>query len=166
MREIDLIVMHCTATKENNHFGYDDLYWLHVHKNGWSDIGYHYFYTRDGKEHICRPLGRPGAHVRGHNRTSVGLAYEGGLNAEGTPSDTRSAAQIRSIKNRIKLLRIQFGPIPVLGHRDLSPDANGDGTIQANERLKECPCYDAIVEDNDVSSLKKFLIHYYNGVHR
>ena len=45
-------------------------------------------------------------------------------------------------------------------------DKDGDGTIEANERLKECPCYEAIEEHNNVNTLKKFLIHYINGVSR
>lgn len=166
MREIDLIVTHCTATKENQRFNYKDLERLHVDINGWSDIGYHYFYTRDGKEHICRPIERPGAHVKGHNRTSVGLSYEGGLDTNGKASDTRTKVQKEAMAKRVDLLREEFGNIPVVGHRDLSPDKNGDGTIEANERLKECPCYDAIEEHNTIDSLKSFLIHYYNGVSR
>ncbi|MDA5624327.1 N-acetylmuramoyl-L-alanine amidase, partial [Pasteurella multocida] len=30
----------------------------------------------------------------------------------------------------------------ICGHRDLSPDLNGDGTITPNEWLKDCPCFD------------------------
>jgi hypothetical protein len=29
-----------------------------------------------------------------------------------------------------------------VGHRDLSPDLNGDGIIQPGEWTKMCPCYD------------------------
>ncbi len=163
MREINLAVVHCSATKENERFTYNDLKRLHVDVNGWSDIGYHFFYTRDGKEHICRPVERPGAHVKGHNGVSVGLSYEGGLDAEGNAKDTRTEAQKSAMAKRIESLRCDFGNIPVLGHRDLSPDKNGDGTIEANERLKECPCYDAVDEHNTVESLKSFLIHFYNN---
>jgi hypothetical protein len=30
----------------------------------------------------------------------------------------------------------------VLGHRDFSPDLNGDGLITPNEWMKACPCFD------------------------
>jgi N-acetylmuramoyl-L-alanine amidase len=30
----------------------------------------------------------------------------------------------------------------VCGHRDLSPDLNGNGKVDPWERLKECPCYE------------------------
>jgi N-acetylmuramoyl-L-alanine amidase len=29
----------------------------------------------------------------------------------------------------------------VCGHRDLSPDLNGNGRIEPHEWMKECPCY-------------------------
>ncbi len=30
------------------------------------------------------------------------------------------------------------------GHRDLSPDLNGNGEIEPEEWIKECPCFDAV----------------------
>jgi hypothetical protein len=162
MRKIELGVIHCSGSRENQSFTVEELRELHVEKNGWSDIGYHYYYTRDGKEHIGRPIERPGAHAKGHNKNSVALAYEGGLDSSGKPADTRTHEQILAMGVRINKLRVRFGQIPFLGHRDLSPDKNGDGTIEANERMKECPCYHAIEEHNDVHTLKKFLIHFYN----
>lgn len=162
MRQIDLIVIHCSATKEDEDFSVDDLRELHVNKNGWSDIGYHFYYTKDGKEHICRPVEKLGAHAKGHNKTSVGLSYEGGLDSSGNPADTRNTLQKIAIGRRVSRLREYFGEIPVIGHRDLSPDKNGDGTIDASERMKQCPCYDAVKEHNTVESLYPFLIKHFN----
>ena len=34
----------------------------------------------------------------------------------------------------------------VRNSRDLSPDRNGNGTIDRWERTKECPCFDALHE--------------------
>lgn len=31
----------------------------------------------------------------------------------------------------------------MVGHRDLSPDLNGDGVVRENEWVKACPCFDA-----------------------
>jgi hypothetical protein len=31
----------------------------------------------------------------------------------------------------------------VCGHRDLSPDKNGNGEIEPEEWMKACPCFDA-----------------------
>jgi len=38
----------------------------------------------------------------------------------------------------------------VKGHRDFSPDKDGDGKITQREWIKECPCFDAIPEYADV----------------
>ena len=34
----------------------------------------------------------------------------------------------------------------ILGHRDASPDKNGDGKITKNEWVKSCPCFDVRAE--------------------
>jgi len=39
-------------------------------------------------------------------------------------------------------LRRAYPRAEVVGHRDLSPDLNGDGVITSEEWLKYCPCFD------------------------
>jgi hypothetical protein len=34
----------------------------------------------------------------------------------------------------------------VCGHRDLSPDLNGNGEIEPEEWIKQCPCFDVAKE--------------------
>ena len=34
-------------------------------------------------------------------------------------------------------------PVAGCGHRDLSPDLNGNGEIEPEEWVKACPCFDA-----------------------
>ena len=36
-------------------------------------------------------------------------------------------------------LKERYPQARICGHRDLSPDINGDGTIEPNEWLKTCP---------------------------
>ena len=43
-------------------------------------------------------------------------------------------------------LREQFPDAMICGHRDFSPDLNGDGIIEPWEWMKACPCFDAIDE--------------------
>jgi len=31
----------------------------------------------------------------------------------------------------------------VCGHRDMSPDSDGDGIIEQHEWFKQCPCFNA-----------------------
>lgn len=94
-----------------------------------------------------RPKERTGAHARGHNAHSIGICYEGGLNAKGQPADTRTRWQKISMRSLIRVLRREFPTITrVCGHRDLSPDLDGDGRITPSEWVKQCPCFDAEAE--------------------
>lgn len=139
------ITIHCSATKPKDNYSLSRLSHDHIMKNGWSDIGYHFYITTDGNLYPCRPLNRNGAHVRGHNTDNIGICMEGGLdNDTGKPSDTFTYHQKLAAKNLIIEMQDKYGIENefVKGHRDWSPDLNGDGTIQANERIKECPCFE------------------------
>ena len=37
-----------------------------------------------------------------------------------------------------------------MGHRDLSPDTDGDGHVEPEEWLKFCPCFDALWDYGDL----------------
>ena len=81
--------------------------------------------------------------MKGFNRFSLGICYEGGLDAGGWPKDTRTKEQKESIRVLLLLLLVRHPGCRICGHRDLSPDRNGDGKITPDEWLKECPCFDA-----------------------
>lgn len=133
MRSITLIIIHCSATRRGQSFGFVQCRDDHVRHRGFSDIGYHFYLTRDGRVHPGRPLERMGAHCQGHNRHSVGICYEGGLTDEGRPADTRTPAQRLAMERLVKELRGRFPRAVVVGHRDLDP-------------RKACPCFDAVSE--------------------
>ena len=141
-RSIQYIVVHCSATRANIPFTEEQLLKCHLQR-GFKYIGYHFYITRDGELHHCRPVSEPGAHVRGFNRHSIGICYEGGLDAQGNPKDTRTPEQ-RSVLRLLvhQLLRRFRGDVRVCGHRDLSPDLNGDGVVEPAEWMKECPCFE------------------------
>jgi N-acetylmuramoyl-L-alanine amidase len=61
---------------------------------GWSDIGYHFLIYLDGSLHEGRPIERVGAHCKGHNEGSIGIAYVGGIDKVNfKPKDTRTEEQ-------------------------------------------------------------------------
>lgn len=140
MRPINLIVVHCSATRE----GVDkDVDWIreqHINR-GFRNVGYHYVVLLDGTVQMGRPVDEPGAHVKGHNDNSIGVCYIGGLDYKGKPKDTRTIAQQHALRACIDTLKIRFGDVPVKGHRDLSPDVNHDGQITPDEYMKQCPCF-------------------------
>ena len=146
MRKINYIVVHCSATREGFPLTVEALRAEHL-RRGFRDIGYHYYVRRDGTVTNTRPIALVGAHVKGQNAHSIGICYEGGLDAQGNPKDTRTPEQ-RSVLRLLvhQLLRRIRGDVRVCGHRDLSPDLNGNGMVEPEEWIKECPCFDVARE--------------------
>ncbi len=141
-RKINKIVVHCSATKEGKDHTVEDI--KHWHKQrGFADIGYHYVIYRDGSVHKGRPESIAGAHVQGHNRDSIGVCYIGGLDANGKAKDTRTEAQRRTLVVLLRSLKAKYPNARIVGHRDLSPDLNGNGKVDRWEWMKECPSFDA-----------------------
>ena len=145
MRQINLLVIHCSATKENQSFTLQALEASH-RKRGFNGIGYHYYIHQTGEIVNTRPLGRIGAHAKGFNRNSIGICYEGGLDKDGKPKDTRTPEQRAAIHQLVNELLIRFPGCRVCGHRDLSPDLNHNGKLESNEWIKQCPCFDVATE--------------------
>ena len=92
MRTINLIVVHCSATREDKSFTEHDLDVCH-RRRGFNGVGYHFYIRKNGDIKSTRPLERIGAHSRGFNRESIGICYEGGLDSKGRPKDTRTEWQ-------------------------------------------------------------------------
>lgn len=88
---------------------------------------------RDGRVHPGRPLSLEGAHCFGHNRHSIGICYEGGLDGKGLPADTRTPAQKAALTQLLQELGRHFPAALTVGHRDLNPQ-------------KACPSFDAAKE--------------------
>lgn len=144
-------VMHVSATKMSQSFTVDDCRRYHLSK-GWSDIGYHFYIDKHGKTHIGRPLSKNGAHVKGHNVGTIGICCEGGLAENGAPADTMTGRQKFAVVALLLALKKGNPKMKVKGHRDYSPDLNGNGVIEPFEFTKACPCYDAQVRFGIFSS--------------
>ena len=159
-RDIDEIIIHCSATKEGVPFSIDQIdashkarkFTSYIDINGKTRyIGYHFVIMLDGTVQICRPIDKIGGHASGHNARSIGICYIGGLDSKGKVKDTRTPAQKASLITLIKDLKKRYPTIDkVIGHRDTSPDLNGNGIIEPNEYIKGCPCFDAIPEYKDL----------------
>ncbi len=130
MRDINLIVIHCSATRCDRDFPVEALEVCH-RARGFNGIGYHYYITRDGVLHLTRSEAVQGAHAKKYNANSIGICYEGGLDARGKPADTRTPAQKETLLALLHSLKADYPDAEILGHRDLPRVA------------KSCPCFDA-----------------------
>lgn len=145
MRKIDLIVIHCSATRADRSLTSEDLEMQH-RRRGFKGTGYHFYIRKDGMIYPTRPLERIGAHARGFNQSSIGICYEGGLDCKGIPADTRTPEQREHLRLLVRQIMDNFPGCRVVGHRDLSPDLNGNGEIEPEEWIKACPCFDVKME--------------------
>ena len=106
MRNINSIIVHCTATEEGRDFRKADIDRWH-RANGWDGCGYHFVIDLDGKIERGRSIEKVGAHCSGHNSNSIGVVYVGGLR-KGAPADTRTEAQKQSMKLLVHVLMYVF----------------------------------------------------------
>lgn len=148
-REIDLIVVHCSATRADRDITAKDIDSFH-RVRGFSSWGYHYYVRKDGRIERMRDESEPGAHAYGYNHNSIAVCYEGGLDVNGRPADTRTSHQKRTLHALLRSLKEDYPEAVIKGHRDLSPDVNGNGRVDKWERTKECPCFDAMAEYQDL----------------
>ncbi len=144
-QDIRYIVVHCSATRSDQL--YPPILLERDHrKRGFKSAGYHYYIRRTGRIIGMRSIATPGAHTLGYNRSSIGVCYEGGLDPEGRPADTRTPEQRSALLRLLRRLCLYAPQARIVGHRDLSPDLDGDGLVEPEEWLKQCPSFDALSE--------------------
>ena len=137
MREINKIIVHCSATREGENFDVAEIRKWHVQGRGWSDIGYHFYIDLYGQIHKGRDIAKMGAHCKGQNRNSIGICYCGGVEADGkTPKDTRNEEQKQALMCVLRTLKAMYPNAVIHSHRDF-----------AN---KACPSFDATNEYEDI----------------
>lgn len=123
MRAISEIILHCTATPEGREVSVATIRTGHLAR-GFNDIGYHYVIGLDGTIHKGRPVEKIGAHCLGHNARSIGIAYVGGVAADGkTPKDTRTQAQCAALTRIVRELLAKHPGATVHGHNEFAAKA-------------------------------------------
>ena len=126
---VSYIIIHCTATRETQDYTPEQLKHDHLAR-GFIDVGYHFYIRKDGTVTQHRRLNEVGAHCRPFNRCSIGVCYEGGLDAIGKPKDTRTLKQRASLIALVLDLHRQFPNAVIQGHNEM-PGATP----------KACPCF-------------------------
>lgn len=131
MRNIDQIIIHCSATPAGHEVSVAEIDAWH-RAAGYTRIGYHYVIHLDGTISAGRPEEEIGAHCRGHNAHSIGICYIGGCDTDMRPADTRTPQQRRALAGLIDRLRSRYPNASVHGHCEFSS--------------KACPCFDVRAE--------------------
>lgn len=146
-RWINTIVIHCSATPQGQQVTVYDIDRWHA-QHGFArrpeacaafnpalpHIGYHYVIDLKGEVYTGRAVEEVGAHVKGSNANSIGLCLVG--------MNRFTPAQWAALRRLVIELHARYPNARIVGHRDLSPDLNGDGQVTRNEWLKECPTFD------------------------
>lgn len=129
--DVRAIIVHCTATRPGKGV-VEQVRQIHVQENGWDAIGYHYIIDRTGVVHAARPMMFQGAHARGANAYSLGVALEGGVDANNQPQRNYTTVQYASLYALIGILKELYPTIKeVFGHNDMERMAD----------FKACPVF-------------------------
>ena len=139
MRQIDLIVLHCSDTVASMDIGADEIRRWHMSDpRTWSDIGYHFVIRRDGTLEQGRPIDIPGAHAYGYNAHSIGVVMVGGKSRGGAADCNFTQAQWAALDDTVRTLRSTYGQTTeVIGHRDLPGVGKACPTFDVNAYLTE-----------------------------
>lgn len=130
MRSINRVIIHTTATLPGQDIGVEEVDRWHKAR-GWKGCGYHFICRLNGNLEVGRPLSEVGAHTKGENFDSIGIAYVGGLDDEGNPADTLFDCQRETIQKLLDSLAVVLNKdLQIFGHRDYNSG-------------KSCPCFDA-----------------------
>lgn len=114
----DLIVVHCAATRPSMDIGLREIRQWH-RQRGFLDVGYHLIIRRDGTVEHGRDLGVVGAHVQGHNSTSVGVCLVGGVDDAMRPEDNFTVPQQAVLYDTLKDLKRTYPGARIVGHNEL-----------------------------------------------
>lgn len=147
MRQIKRIFVHCTAGSQRQTLA--DLQ-AEFRRKGWKNPGYHYVIFPEGRIVQLLDESRVANGVKGYNQTAIHVAYVGGIDAQGKSVDNRTDMQRAQLRLLLRQIHRRYPNARILGHRDISPDKNHNGRVDSWERIKDCPCFDAITEYQDI----------------
>ena len=138
---ITYLTIHCAATPEGRDVKAATISEWDIKK--FKQVSYHWVIELDGTAVRTLPDTRRGAHVGGKNTGNIGICYVGGMTADMKGiKDTRTDAQKKTMLTLVRTYMDRFPGIKVIGHRDWSPDRNGNGLVEPAEWIKGCPSFD------------------------
>lgn len=114
------IVIHCSDSPQGRGDTAATIHRWHQER-GFDGIGYHYVILESGEIERGRPHCWKGAHVAGHNGSSIGVCLIG--------IDSFTDDQMAALRDLITELQSMYHDAEVVGHRDL-------------DSRKTCPNFD------------------------
>lgn len=160
MRRITRIFVHCTASWQITTT--EESLREEFRRKGWKKPGYHYVITPDGRIIQMLDETEVANGVYGYNQNSIHVAWIGGIAWDTRPGkslndivavDDRTLEQKQTLFDLLVKLKLKYRNAVIMGHRDISPDLNHNGVVDPWERIKECPCFDAMVEYMDINKI-------------
>ena len=134
--DVKWLVVHCSGSRCNHPFTVEGL--IATGRERFGQPSYHYYVRRNGTVVPILPESVRGVHASGFNSCSIAVCYEGGLDENGTPADTRTELQRHALYELLKQLRHDYPQARIAGHCELP------GTT------KPCPCYNCSSEYKDL----------------
>lgn len=137
MREIRRVIVHHSASPRTTSL--ETIRAWHTDPNrpggAFQDIGYHRVIEHDGAQRVGRSLWLQGAHCPqdGANRDAIGVCVTGDNTK---PEHAWNEAQILSLIEYLRAVRVVFPAIPVLGHRDVYGTSTLCPGLNVRELLK------------------------------
>ena len=134
MRKVtNRVIVHTTDTPPSMNIGVEEIREWHIER-GFNGIGYHYVIRKNGTIEKGRDENMVGAHCKGRNWESIGIACVGGWKGE----DDRTDAQRTSLHTLCKKLYDKYS-LEFNSHSEFSK--------------KSCPNYDAKSELSYIKEL-------------
>lgn len=109
------VCIHHTAHAHDSVETMQDVQNLHMNRNGWADIGYHYGIDTDGNIYEGRDIGVRGSSVGGYNTGLIGIVLMGNFEI-----DQPTEAQITSTQVLVNWLTALYRLSHLAGHNEFN----------------------------------------------
>jgi hypothetical protein len=112
------VVIHHTATFPAQDETMADVQALHMDRNGWADVGYHFAIDANGVVYEGRDVHVRGSSVAGHNSGVMGVVLMGNFE-RGQPT----AAQLQALQPLVNWLAQTYALSHLAAHREFNSDS-------------------------------------------
>lgn len=112
------VAIHHSATLGNPDETMRDLQNLHMNRNRWADVGYHYGIDRAGRIYAGRDIGVRGSSVAGHNTGTIGIVLMGNFEEDRLPA----ALQLASLRVLVAWLTAIYPLTHLAAHGEFNPE--------------------------------------------